>query len=298
MSRPKTEYRELMLTCPICGIERHNLSSHFAKVHKIDRIALKEQYGMEQVVSEYSKQKQVLSVKKTFENPDLRKRISDSVKKAFDTRGTRKQLSLIITKKWNDPLYRNKLKEAQNSKETKKLRKDSCTKAAIEKWKDIEYRSKLSKKLSSKSVNKKKSKAMVDKWKDIDWATKNLISSQNIPRKNYYMTGLFESQKNQSKISFQSSYELKCFLMLEQDRKVSKFGRCDFFIHYFFEGKLRRYTPDVFVEYSDGQKEILEVKPSKFVDDLQVTVKFLSLESYCRENNFKCRFITEQDLGV
>jgi hypothetical protein len=61
------------------------------------------------------------------------------------------------------------------------------------------------------------------------------------------------------------------------------------------DGTIHRYLPDFLVTYIDSKKEIIEIKPSTFVNyDINVQ-KFEAAKEYCQINCMSFKIITECD---
>lgn len=127
------------------------------------------------------------------------------------------------------------------------------------------------------------------------WNRPECIEAMN-NRNTSFITGWFNSLKNNSKLFFQSSYELLAYIMLENDKDVIKYGRCKFSIPYILGGEAHIYIPDIMVEYIDISKSILEIKPEVKLDDEMNIAKFIALEKYCIENLLSYKIITENIL--
>jgi hypothetical protein len=111
-----------------------------------------------------------------------------------------------------------------------------------------------------------------------------------------YRKGWYTSRKNACDIYFASSYELKAYQTLEQDETVIRYGRVQFTLPYIYNGNARRYLPDIMVEYADGEKEIIEVKPKSLTTDPVNVAKRTALQRYCDENSLSCAVWTEKEL--
>ncbi len=61
-------------------------------------------------------------------------------------------------------------------------------------------------------------------------------------------------------------------------------------------GKLRKYIPDFVVDYVDGHREVLEVKPSRRVQQAKVQKKLKAGEQYCGAHGLTFKVITEHEL--
>lgn len=108
--------------------------------------------------------------------------------------------------------------------------------------------------------------------------------------------GKFYSKKNKKKIYYQSSWELLAYKLLEQMSHVKSYQRCDFSIQYIFENRQRLYHPDIFVEYTCDQNEILEIKTIWQSKDLKTKAKFKAARKYAKQNNLKFTVWTEKEL--
>ena len=116
-----------------------------------------------------------------------------------------------------------------------------------------------------------------------------------------YFNGKFYSKKNKTTFTFRSSYELKFFLDLENNKKVDSYVSESLNVPYIdSEGTRRTYIPDLLVLYTDGSMEVLEIKPKSMVKDIDVQRKASAcrsyLQKYFKEENIRYRFITEKDL--
>lgn len=65
--------------------------------------------------------------------------------------------------------------------------------------------------------------------------------------------------------------------------------------------KIRKYYPDFQVEYKDGSKVVVEIKPSRRLDQAKVVKKIKAAQSWCQSNNMTYKILTEielKDLGL
>lgn len=118
--------------------------------------------------------------------------------------------------------------------------------------------------------------------------------SRNIPLKEFSLSGTITSTKNNSPIEYESSLERDFICLLEFDKEVVKY--CEQPINLKKDNIF--YTPDFYIEYLDGKKEIVEVKYS---DDLLVNYdkyrkKFDIAKDYCDENNIFFKILSEADI--
>ena len=60
--------------------------------------------------------------------------------------------------------------------------------------------------------------------------------------------------------------------------------------------KVRKYYPDFYVKYLDGRQEILEVKPKRKLDQLNVVKKVKAAEEWCAARGMSFKILTEVEL--
>jgi len=90
--------------------------------------------------------------------------------------------------------------------------------------------------------------------------------------------GMFYSEKNKQYIRYQSSFELAAYSLLEQMSKVISYKRPTYVL-YEFEGKVRKYYPDILIKYIDGTSEIVEVKPKGLISLPKNQAKFSAMKN-------------------
>lgn len=61
-------------------------------------------------------------------------------------------------------------------------------------------------------------------------------------------------------------------------------------------GKLRKYFPDFLVEFKNGSKQLVEIKPKKRVLQVKVQKKLKAAETWCREHGIALVVLTEHEL--
>lgn len=118
-----------------------------------------------------------------------------------------------------------------------------------------------------------------------------------------YLTGKFFSKKNNKKVTYRSSYELRYFHLLEADNKVASYEVESVSVPYNEPGgKKRKYIPDVMVLYTNGDIDVCEIKPKDMLPDTVVQAKANACRIYFTTLlrgsgiNFNFRFVTEKDL--
>ena len=119
--------------------------------------------------------------------------------------------------------------------------------------------------------------------------------------KSHNKKGFFDSIKNNIKIFYRSSYELKAFEILESDENVIGYKSEPFYIGYIgLDGIKRNYIPDLLVEYKDSVKKLIEIKPKCFLIDPVVQLKINAGIEYCNKNKNNILFDvwTEENLKI
>ena len=60
-------------------------------------------------------------------------------------------------------------------------------------------------------------------------------------------------------------------------------------------GKIRKYLPDFIVEYVDGHKELVEVKPKRRLKNYKVKKKLEAAAIWCEENGMVLVIVTDEE---
>lgn len=121
-------------------------------------------------------------------------------------------------------------------------------------------------------------------------------------------------------VNFKSSLELKCFKYCDINRYIKKWSLEPFCIPYLSpkDGKIHRYFIDFFIEFSNGQKFLVEVKSSgetikpaqpkkktqkalinytKAIQTFAInTSKWEAAREFCKERNMEFLILTENEL--
>lgn len=119
--------------------------------------------------------------------------------------------------------------------------------------------------------------------------------------KTKYVSGTFYSQKNGASYIYRSSYELMCFIKLEQSPDVVQYLSETLTIPYIdSKGLTRQYIPDLLVLFKDGDICVWEIKPAAMLKDYDVQAKAKACRTYLRDTykdrTIKYEFITENKL--
>lgn len=117
-------------------------------------------------------------------------------------------------------------------------------------------------------------------------------------RKRHYHTGAYTSKVG-NVCKYRSGWELKYMEYLDASPDVLSWSYESIKIPYVSNvrtKKVRNYLPDFCVEYVDGHKEIVEIKPSRRVHQVKVQKKLLAAGDHCRAHGLALVIITEVEL--
>lgn len=112
-------------------------------------------------------------------------------------------------------------------------------------------------------------------------------------KRNRFRQGTFVSQKNKKEFQYRSGLECELFEILETVSIVKQYDYESIEIPYTFDGKSRKYIPDYIVVYQNGDKEVLEVKPSSQTDLPINKAKWDAAEAYCKFRGWTFNVINE-----
>jgi hypothetical protein len=117
-------------------------------------------------------------------------------------------------------------------------------------------------------------------------------------RKRAKMVQPFLSKKMNMKFTSRSSWERAYYTYLDNEPNVLAFYVEHIKIPYVSNirtKKIRKYIPDVLIEYAD-RKEIVEIKPKKYLTKAVNVKKFAAARNYCETLGITFNIITEVDL--
>lgn len=86
------------------------------------------------------------------------------------------------------------------------------------------------------------------------------MPARKIPLNYRNITGYVHSDKSDAYTHFESSLERDALILCEFDYRVAAFQTQPRRFDYVHDGKSRHYTPDILIEYTNGQKLYVEVK--------------------------------------
>jgi hypothetical protein len=96
-----------------------------------------------------------------------------------------------------------------------------------------------------------------------------------------------------------SGWELAYMKYLDENPDVTKWEYEKLKIEYVSNtraGKIRNYIPDFYVEYSDGRREVVEIKPQRKLDQAIIKKKTSAAQSWCFSMGITFVIITEIEL--
>ncbi len=120
----------------------------------------------------------------------------------------------------------------------------------------------------------------------------------NLLKGKSWKRGYFYSHKNGKKIHYRSSYELTAYEILEQMSKVKNYEIEPFGIPYKFFGAIRRTVPDILITYTDGSKELIEVKSEWNLKDKRTNCKIWAMNDHAVSKGWLFNVWTEKQLGL
>lgn len=124
--------------------------------------------------------------------------------------------------------------------------------------------------------------------------------SRKIGRNSFSITGQIFSVKNNSLIEFESQLERNLTYILERRRDVRMYCEQPIEIEYFDKNTKRKYIPDFYVQYQNGQQEIIEVKYEKELLEKKdlLEPKFKAANEFCNSNNISFKILTETHINT
>ena len=112
------------------------------------------------------------------------------------------------------------------------------------------------------------------------------------------------------KIIYRSSYELKFILWLESNSKIKQWAsECICIPYMFVDGTTHRYYPDYFVEFVDGTKMVVEIKPynqtKKPINEncwaakeyVKNKCKWVAAMEFCKKKGYIFKILTEKTIN-
>jgi hypothetical protein len=117
-------------------------------------------------------------------------------------------------------------------------------------------------------------------------------------RRRHYKTGVHISPKG-GECKYRSGWELEYMQYLDASDLVTSYQYEQVIVAYISNvrsGKLRKYWPDFLVEYADGKKCLVEIKPKRKLDNAIVKKKLAAATQWCSEHGVTLEIVTEVEL--
>lgn len=183
-------------------------------------------------------------------------------------------------------------------------KEDPRVAAIVEKMNTPERSQKIAKSLTGKrksdSHRKKISEIMTAYWSNEDNRSKQSLRQAECV-KNGMITkatrvhGYYaNSKKSSQNLYYRSMFELNTIIHLEENTSVVSYTFEPYRIEYLYEGHTRHYIVDCLVEYNDGRKVIIEIKPNCYLRHPKNQTKFLAAAKFAQENGFTFEVWTEK----
>lgn len=115
-------------------------------------------------------------------------------------------------------------------------------------------------------------------------------------RKPNFKSGTFLSKKSGKEFKYRSGMEKDFFNLLENDQDVASFVSEPFKVPYYHAGKWHDYTPDIRIDYVNGDTEIWEVKPANQTHYEQNKAKWVAMNNYAQ--NMGWEFVVQTEVGL
>ncbi|MEG6520853.1 TnsA endonuclease N-terminal domain-containing protein [Desulfotomaculum sp. 1211_IL3151] len=112
---------------------------------------------------------------------------------------------------------------------------------------------------------------------------------------NIKRVGYFPSMRLNRLVEFESLLECDYIHLLEFDKcGVVSFCEQPVEIEYIENGKTKHYYPDFAVELPEDKIEIVEIKPSRKLNDPKLYPKILAAQNYCESMGYEYLMVTEK----
>ena len=108
----------------------------------------------------------------------------------------------------------------------------------------------------------------------------------------------FYSEKMGKRILCRSGWEEIVYQSLEHTPNVIGYKTEPFTIPYIFEGSEHQYIPDVLVEWCNGYKELLEIKPTFKMKEKKTMTKIETATLYALDRGWGFNLVSEKDIAL
>jgi hypothetical protein len=111
----------------------------------------------------------------------------------------------------------------------------------------------------------------------------------------------YVSIKANKTLKSRSGWEYAYFQYLDNNLNVKSYEYESLKIPYLSNkktGKIRNYIPDFFIIFTDDSKSIVEIKPKRFLEKLQIKKKINAAKEYALKNKIQFIVLTEDSLKL
>jgi hypothetical protein len=130
--------------------------------------------------------------------------------------------------------------------------------------------------------------------KAILWRDFSAKGKPKVKRK--FKDGWYESTKMNKRFYFRSGWEAQVYECLDQMNEVAAYEAEPFKIPYIWNGSQHDYNPDLLVIFTDGHKEVWEIKPSDQTSLQQNKNKWYAANEVCKARGWE--FIVQTEVGI
>lgn len=125
-------------------------------------------------------------------------------------------------------------------------------------------------------------------------------TTERLMKTNFRYKGFFYSKKNDKNIPYRSSYELLAFIILEKLSDVVSYKFEPFVITYKRNHRQHRTIPDLLIDYGNGKKKLIEIKPQFKIDgNLQNTKEKLNImKNFAKKHKYEFGVWSEKELNL
>jgi hypothetical protein len=120
-------------------------------------------------------------------------------------------------------------------------------------------------------------------------------------KKSRYKRLDYFSIKANKTLKSRSGWEYAYFQYLDKNQDVKSYEYESLKIPYLSNkksGKIRNYIPDFLITFTNDSKLIVEIKPKRFLDKLQVKKKINAAKEYAEKNGIQFIVLTEDSLKL
>ena len=133
--------------------------------------------------------------------------------------------------------------------------------------------------------------------KAILWRDPNPRNGKMDVKKPNFRKGWYVSSKTGKAHYYRSGWEERVYEMLDTMPEVLGFNAEPLQIEYWYDGEMRRYTPDIIILFVDGHRELWEIKPSNQTSLEINECKWAAAKQYCESHGWHFQVITEQTIS-